>query len=53
MNRAAELPEDLERLRQRARAYLEDSKTAWPEAESLEIDEMQLNQLRALGYQIP
>lgn len=53
VNRAAELPEDLERLRQRARAYLQDSKTAWPEAESLEIDEMQLNQLRALGYQIP
>jgi arylsulfatase A-like enzyme len=48
-----ERPEDVERLRARARAYLENSTTAWTEAESLEIDEMQLNQLRALGYQIP
>jgi choline-sulfatase len=48
-----ELPADLERLRERARAYLEESTTDWTEAEPLEIGEMQLNQLRALGYQIP
>lgn len=50
---AGDRPEDTARLGALARGYLQDSRPAWSEAESLEIDEIQLNQLRALGYQVP
>ncbi len=46
-------PATLERLRGLADEYLE-SEIPWKSgAPSLEIDEMQLQQLRALGYQVP
>jgi arylsulfatase A-like enzyme len=50
-----EHPETAERLRSLARAYLEESPPPpWgDEAPALEMDEVQLNQLRALGYSIP
>ena len=47
-----ENPEILEELRQRADVYLE-GEPPWEETPDLELDEMQLNQLRALGYQVP
>ena len=47
-----ERQDDLERLRALARAYLEQAEPVWSTTESLELDEMQLNQLRALGYQV-
>jgi arylsulfatase A-like enzyme len=43
---------NLERLRARADAYLEAEPT-WGEAPKREIGELELNQLRALGYAIP
>ncbi len=53
-NLAAERTEDLERLREIGTNYLESGGTPWgDDAEQLEMDEMQLNQLRALGYAIP
>jgi len=51
-DRAAEQPETLERLRQIADRYLE-LRPSWGDAPTREIDELELNQLRALGYQIP
>lgn len=51
-NRASEDPEELERLRAVADAYLETT-PPWGEAPTREIDELELNQLRALGYAIP
>jgi arylsulfatase A-like enzyme len=50
-----EQPEVRVRLRGLAQAYLEKSPPApWgAETNTLEIDEMQLNQLRALGYKVP
>lgn len=50
-NRAAEEPETLERLRAAADDYFEQ-KPAWGEAPTREIDELELNLLRALGYKI-
>lgn len=53
-NVAAERSEDLERLREHGTAYLENAGTPWgDDPDPLEMDEMQLNQLRALGYAIP
>lgn len=50
----AERPEDAERLRERARQHLESEPADWAgEAPTLEINELELNQLRALGYQVP
>jgi arylsulfatase A-like enzyme len=48
-------PEVAEQMRSVVRAYLEDSPDPpWGDAAPpLEIDEIQLNQLRALGYKIP
>ncbi len=48
-------PEEVERMSALARAYIEHSPAPpWGDAAPpLEIDEIQLNQLRALGYQIP
>jgi len=51
-NRAVEEPETFERLRKAADAYVE-KKPDWGEAPTREIDEMELNLLRALGYKIP
>jgi len=51
-NRARDNPEELERLRGAAEAYLENQ-PYWGKAPTREIDEMELNQLRALGYAIP
>jgi arylsulfatase A-like enzyme len=48
-----EQAEVAERLRKLADEYL-DAKPPWSEeVETLELDEMQLNQLRALGYKVP
>ena len=48
-------PDEVERLRGMTRAYIDHSPDPpWGDAAPpLEIDEIQLNQLRALGYQIP
>jgi arylsulfatase A-like enzyme len=51
-DRAAEDPEALARLRELADAYLE-AVPPWGEAPTREIDELELNQLRALGYAVP
>ncbi len=52
-NLAAERTETTERLKQLAREHL-DQEAKWEEgAKELEIDEMELNQLRALGYSLP
>ena len=49
-----EHPEVAERLRERAMHYLENSQSPWTESNpEVEIDEMQLNLLRALGYKLP
>jgi arylsulfatase A-like enzyme len=49
----AERPEDAARLRAVAQEYL-GSKPVWDDAPpTLEMDEIQLNQLRALGYAVP
>lgn len=50
---ASKEPETAKRLREKANAYL-DWKPAWEsEVPSLEIDELELNHLRALGYALP
>ena len=50
-NIAREEPEVTEALKERAVAYLNSPAPPWgDDAPSIEIDEMQLNQLRALGY---
>jgi len=51
-DRAAEQPEALGRLRAEADAYSE-THPAWGEAPTRDIDELELNLLRALGYRIP
>ena len=48
---AGEQPEVTETLKERAVGYLKSPPPPWGEdAPSVEIDEMQMNQLRALGY---
>jgi hypothetical protein len=52
-NRLADEPEIAARLRAEADRYLA-SRPVWEgETEPLELDELQLNQLRALGYAVP
>jgi arylsulfatase A-like enzyme len=51
-DRSAEQPETLERLGAVADAYLESQPT-WGEAPTRELDELELNLLRALGYALP
>jgi arylsulfatase A-like enzyme len=52
-NRLTEAPEVAQKLRAEADRYLA-SHPAWQgEVKPLELDELQLNQLRALGYQVP
>ena len=48
-----EQPEEAERFREIAREYLRTSVEWTEDVPRLEIDEMELNQLRALGYQLP
>lgn len=53
-NLVAEQPEVAERLRALGRSYLESPPAPWGvETPTLEMDEIQLNQLRALGYAVP
>ena len=50
-NLAGEQSEVLEALNERASAYLQSDPPPWgEETPTVEIDELQLNQLRALGY---
>jgi len=51
-DRSAEDPETLARLRAEADAYSK-TKPPWGEAPTREIDELELNLLRALGYKLP
>jgi hypothetical protein len=50
-DRAAAEPETLERLSAAADAYYE-TEPSWGEAPTRELDELELNLLRALGYKI-
>jgi arylsulfatase A-like enzyme len=53
-NIAEEQPEVAARLRTLAQQYLESPPPPWGgEAPTVELDEMELNQLRALGYAVP
>jgi len=52
-NVLAERPEDAARMRALADAYLASPPAFEAGPERLEMDEMQLNQLRALGYALP
>jgi hypothetical protein len=48
---AAQQPELIQALNQKASSYLQSPPPPWGgDAPGVEIDEMQLNQLRALGY---
>ena len=50
-NLAGERTAERDRLAQEARSHVEQSKIPWGEAPSqIELDELRLNQLRALGY---
>ena len=52
-DRLADEPDAAKQLREQAESYLA-SRPAWDgEVRPLELDEMELNQLRALGYAIP
>ena len=51
-NFLSEEPAVSERLRGAAERYLA-SEPPWGETPTLELDEVQLNQLRALGYKLP
>jgi len=52
-NLAGERAEDRDRLAQEARRHAEEAKIPWGEAPGrVELDEMRLNQLRALGYEV-
>ena len=52
-NRLDAEPEAVERLRKMERDYVQ-SRPAWAtQPHKLQIDEIQLNQLRALGYAVP
>ena len=52
-NLLEELPEVAGELRARVRHYLEGQPPWGPAEAPLELDELQLNQLRALGYHVP
>jgi len=51
-NRLADEPEVAGRLREKADHYL-TSEPPWKASPKLQLDELQLNQLRALGYAVP
>ena len=46
-------PELANKMKSLAETYLLFPPPSWGGAQTIEIDEMQLNQLRALGYQLP
>jgi len=52
-DRLAEEPAEAERLRAQAESYLASRPTWAGETKPLELNELQLNQLRALGYAVP
>ncbi len=53
-NVIAERAEVADEMRALARSYLESPPVSWgSETQALELDEIQLNQLRALGYAVP
>lgn len=53
-NVIGEHPEEADRLRALVDAYLDSPPSSWGvEVPTVELDEMELNQLRALGYAIP
>ncbi len=52
-NVIAARPEDAQQMRQEVARYLEGTPPWGGETQTLEMDEIQLNQLRALGYKIP
>jgi arylsulfatase A-like enzyme len=49
---AGDEPEVLEQLMERAKSYLDNSAAPWGAAPEVELDEAELEQLRALGYQV-
>jgi len=49
-NLVEEHPEVVEELKQVAIQHLEGPPAPWGESESIELDDLQINQLRALGY---
>jgi len=52
-DRAAEHPPELATMVEQIGRYLKDSKPPWGiESPTIEVDELQLNQLRALGYRL-
>ena len=52
VNQSTAEPEKLSELREVGDTYLEQQ-PVWGEAETRELSEMELNQLRALGYALP
>jgi hypothetical protein len=46
-------PDIAEKMKSLAETYLTLPPPSWGGAKTIELDEMQLNQLRALGYQLP
>ena len=52
-NRSAESPPALQPMVERIHRYLKDSGPPWGvESPTIEVDELRLNQLRALGYRV-
>ena len=52
-NRAAESPAELQPMVEWIDRYLNDSEPPWGvESPTIEVDELRLNQLRALGYRV-
>jgi arylsulfatase A-like enzyme len=52
-NRAEENPPELQPMIERINRYLNDSEPPWGvESPTIEVDELRLNQLRALGYRV-
>jgi arylsulfatase A-like enzyme len=50
---AKQNPEAVETLRAEREAFLAKPGAEWDEAPEIELDEMKINQLRALGYMVP
>jgi arylsulfatase A-like enzyme len=52
-DRSAENPQELQPMIERIDRYLNDSEPPWgAESPTIEVDELRLNQLRALGYRV-
>ena len=51
-NIASDQPELAEALRHEMEEFLAKEKTQWEAAPEVELDEMRVNQLRALGYEL-